>query len=225
MKYVTFKKAFKQTIPVMAGYICLSTAFSLLMKNSGHPYWYPIVMSIVIFSGALQFATVPLLRIYDPIGSFIIGLMLSARHLFYGISMLKRYARTGKLKWSLAHLLTDETFSIISTVDVPDDVDETLFYFFISFLNYSYWIIGTIIGVIFGSFITADIQGLDFTLTALFIVMFVEQFSSVKGARSSLIGLVSSILALILFKDNMVLVSMALIFVILFVFRKVIDHD
>lgn len=221
----TFRKAFRQTIPVMAGYVFLSTAFSLLMKNSGYPYWYPIVMSVVIFSGALQFAAVPLLKTYDPLGSFLLGLMLSLRHLFYGLSMLKKYGNSGRLKWPLAHLLTDEAFSINSTVDVPDDVDETMFYFYISVLNYSYWIIGTIIGMVFGSFITMEIRGLDFTLTALFIVMFIEQCRSREGKISSIIGLLVSAVSLIMFRDNMVLVSMILIFVILAGFRKVIDHE
>jgi len=220
------KIALKHTLPVMAGYLFLGFAFGLLMRTNGFPAWCPVLMSFIIYSGALEFAAVPLLSAsFDPIGSFILGLMLSARHLFYGIPMLKKYQNTGIAKPFLIFGLTDETFSVLTT---PQEgaKESTPYYFNVTMFDYLYWNIGTLAGALLGGLITIDLSGLDFALTALFIVLFLEQIKSKTGKVSGGIGIMASVAALLLFgKESMVLISMGLILVALLLGRRVLDHE
>lgn len=222
-----FKSIFVHTIPVLAGYVFLGIAFGLLTRTKGYPIWYAVIMSIIIFSGALEFAAIPLLgAAFDPIGSFIFGVMLSARHLFYGIPMLKKYKNMKAAKPFLIFGLTDETFSILSTVDTPAGVSNKAFYFGVTMLNYLYWNIGTLIGALFGDLVGDKAQGLDFAITALFIVLFVEQLKNKMGVISGFTGLLATAAVLfIVGSGKMVIVSMILIVVILVAGRKVIDNE
>lgn len=219
--------AFRLTLPVMAGYVFLGFAFGLLMRTKGFALWIPIVMSAAIYSGALEFAAVPVLSAaFDPLGSFFLGFLLSIRHLFYGIPMLKRYAKTGKSKPFLIFGLTDETFSILSTTAVPDGVQPTAFYFFVTLLDFLYWVSGTALGAAFGEIVTFNVDGLDFALTALFVVLFIEQISRKEGLKSGFIGLLASTAVRTLFgSEYFVLVSMAVILVILLAGKKVIVRE
>ena len=216
-----------QTIPVLAGYIFLGFAFGLLMRTRGFSFWIPIVMSIAIYSGALEFAAVPLLgAAFDPLGAFIIGIMLSARHLFYGIPMLKKYSATGKKKPFLIFGLTDETFSILSTVEPPEGTRPERFYLLVTLLDFSYWVIGTAIGAFAGSLITFDVTGLDFALTALFVVLFIEQLKNREGIMSGFAGLAASAAVLAIFAGSaFVLISMGVILVLLIAGRRIISHE
>lgn len=221
------KAVIKQTAPVFAGYIFLGIAFGLLVRTKGFPVWYPVIMSIVIFSGALEFAAIPLLsQPFDPLGTFILGVMISARHLFYGIPLLGKYKDAGVKKPFLIYWLSDETFSICSTVDAPEGLDSKTYYFLISLFDYSYWNIGTLIGALFGNVVGDKAQGLDFALTALFIVLFVEQLKDKRGIISGFTGLLATAVILMLVgSGKMVIVSMIVIVVVLLAGRKVIDRE
>lgn len=223
----TIKTSIKLTLPVMAGYEFLGIAFGLLMRANGFPVWLPIIMSIAIFSGALEFAAVPILSApFDPASSFILGFMLSIRHMFYGIPMLKKYAGTKAIKPFLIFGLTDETFSILSTTDAPPKTDPKLFYFLVTLFDFSYWVSGSALGAIFGNFITFDITGIDFALTALFIVLFLEQIKTKVGMKSGFIGLISSAAVLSLFgSEYFVLISMVIIMALLILGKKVIQNE
>lgn len=220
------KDAFKKTLPVMAGYLFLGFAFGLLMRTVGYPTWCPILMSIIIYSGALEFAAVSLLSsAVNPIGSFLFGLMLSARHLFYGIPMLKKYQNTGTAKPFLIFGLTDETFSLLTE---PNECLENAkaYYLYITVLNYLYWNVGTIVGTLLGGIIKINLSGLDFALNALFIVLFLEQIKSKRGKTSGAIGIAASVIALLVFgKENMVIMAMILILMALLAGRKVFDSE
>ena len=222
-----FKSILLTTLPVMAGYIFLGIAFGLLVRTGGHPWWYPVVMSLFIYSGALEFAAVPLLSAaFDPLGSFFLSLLVSARHLFYGLPMLKKYRDTGTVRPFLIFGLTDETFSILSTVDPPEGMKPKLFYLGVTLLDFIYWNLGTLLGSFFGSLIPETVKGLDFALTALFIVLFLEQLKKEKGKISGFTGLLASAAVLILAgADNMIPVSMVVIILLLIVERRVIHHD
>ena len=221
-----FKVSFLHTLPVLAGYIFLGFAFGLLLKTSGFPAWLPVVMSIVIYSGAQEFAAVSLLLApFDPFGTFIIGIMLSARHLFYGLPMLKKYAGQGKKKPFLIFGLTDETFSILTTHEPPEGVEAGHFYLWITLLDYAYWVAGTALGALTGQFISFDVTGLDFALTALFIVLFLEQLKKKEGRISACTGLIVTAAVLALFgSTSMVVISMAVILLVLVAGRRVIDR-
>lgn len=222
-----FRKIFAYTIPVLAGYIFLGIAFGLLMRTNGYPIWYGVIMSIIMFTGALEFAAIPMIGLpFDPIGSFIFGLMLSARHLFYGIPMLKKYKGTGIIKPFLIFGLTDETFSILSTVDCPEGIKPKTFYFWVTLLNYLYWNVGTFLGGLFGDFVGDKAEGLDFAITALFIVLFVEQLKDKIGVFSGLTGLIATFVILIIVgSGKMVIFSMIAIIVILVAGRRVVDRE
>ncbi len=221
------KAAFPHTVPIMAGYLFLGMTFGLLMKDAGFPLWCPVLMSVLIYSGALEFAALPLLGThFDPMGAFIMGIMVSARHLFYGIPMLKKYENTGILKPFLIFTLTDETFSVSSTIEPPEGVEGKYFYAAISFLDHFYWIFGSLLGWLFGSMLIFNTTGIDFALTALFIVLFIEQLQTKDGKIGGFLGFVSTALVLIVFgKEKMVILAMALILLVLFGWKAVAKHE
>lgn len=223
----SLKTALHMTLPVLAGYVFLGITFGLLTQSKGYVWWLPIVMSLVIYSGALEFAAIPILSAaFDPISAFVLGVTLSARHLFYGISMLKKYENTGKLKPFLIFGLTDETFSILSTARLNDDTNKKQVYVFVTLFDYIYWAAGTAIGAVLGSAVKIDLQGLDFVLTALFVVLFIDQLKSKTGLKSGVIGLIGSIAALILFDSSLfVIISMVFIITVLILGRRVIDRE
>jgi len=218
-----FLSAWKHTIPVLAGYIFLGITFGLLMKTAGFPLWCPVLMSIIIYSGALEFAAIPLMgAAFDPAGAFIMGIMISARHLFYGIPLLKKYENAGILRFPLIYTLSDETFSICSCTEPPEGIEGKYFYTTISVLNYLYWLIGTTVGWLFGLFITFDTTGIEFVLTALFIVLFVDQLKTKDGKTGGLVGIISSaVVFAFVGGDRLVLVSMLVILLVLLLMRRV----
>lgn len=216
------------TVPVMAGYIFLGITFGLLAKTNGFAWWVPIIMSTVIYSGALEFAAIPLLAsAFDPIEALVLGVTLSARHLFYGIPMLKKYENIGKTKPFLIFGLTDETFSLLSVARIDDINQSKQLYISVTLLDYLYWNIGTAIGAVLGSILQVELEGLDFVLTALFVVLFIEQSKANKpGLKSGIIGLSATILSLLLFgKTSFIIVSMLIIILVLVLGRRVIDRE
>lgn len=160
-----FKAAFPYTIPVLTGFAALGIAYGLLMASNGYGVLWALLMSAIGFGGSVQYAMVPLLTtVFDPLQAFLLNLMINARHLFYGLSMLGKYKGLGKKRFFLIFALCDETFSVVSSVDPPEDVDKGLFYFFITFLDYFYWSAATVAGALIGGMITFDTTGLDFLL-------------------------------------------------------------
>ena len=149
-----FKAAFPHTIPIFAGFWFLGITYGLFMKVSGFSFWYPMFMSLIIFAGSMEFITVNmLLGAFHPLQAFLMTLMINARHLFYGISMLDRFKGTGWKKPYLIFGMCDESFSINYAADIPEDVDKGWFMFFVTMLNQIYWVTGATLGGIFGSFI------------------------------------------------------------------------
>lgn len=221
------KAGWIRTLPVLAGYIFLGFAFGLLMRSKGFPSWLPIAMSLSIYSGALEFAAVPMLGgPFDPVGALVIGLTLSARHLFYGIPMLKKYDGAGKYKWVLIFGLTDETFSLLSASEMPDGLKPGAYYLTVTLMNYAYWVIGSALGALAGGVLTFDLTGLDFALTALFVVLFLEQLKNRRGIVSGIIGFAVSAAVLAVFGSRyFVLIAMAVILILLLAGKKVIDRD
>ena len=221
------QRAFPLTLPVMAGYLFLGVTFGLLCKSEGYATWVPVAMSVIIYSGALEFAAVPLLcSVFDPLSAFVLGVTLSARHLFYGIPLLKKYAQAKAEKPFLMFGLTDETFSILSTAEVPEDCSPRAFFFWVTLLNYAYWTGGTLLGALLGAALSFNLEGLDFALTALFVVLFLEQMRTGSGRKSGAAGLILALLALLLVgKTYFILVSMALILTALLAGRRFFCHD
>ena len=180
------------------------------MNVSGFSFWYPMVMSLTIFAGSVEFVAVNLLLgAFNPLQALAMTLMINARHLFYGISMLDRFRGTGLKKIYLIFGMCDETFSINYTAKIPEDVDRGWFMFFVTLLNHFYWVFGATLGGIFGSLITFSTEGLDFVMTAMFAVIFLEQWLKEERHTSSLLGIGISLLCLIAFgADNFIIPSM-----------------
>ena len=220
------RAAFPFTLPMMAGFLFLSMAYSILMRSVGFGPWYPILMSVVIFAGAMQFVAVNLFtQPFAPLTALALTLLVNARHMFYGLSLLDTYRDMGRKKWFLIYALCDESFSIVCSVEVPDGVDRSWFYFFVSFFNNSYWIIGTAIGAFSGGLLPFDLTGVEFAMTALFLVIFVNRWEVEEHHISSLCGLGVSILCLLLFgPDRFIVAAMAGMLVILTLLRRPIDR-
>lgn len=217
--------AFPNTIPILAGFLFLGMTYGIYMNVSGFSFWYPCLMSLTIFAGSVEFVAVNLLLgAFHPIQALAMTLMLNARHLFYGISMLDRFRGLGLKKIYLIFGMCDETFSINYTAEIPPDVDRGWFMFFVTLLNHLYWFAGATLGGIFGSFITFNTEGLDFVMTAMFVVIFLEQWLKEERHESSLLGIGLSVLSLIAFgADGFLIPAMLSILAVLTLLRRPLE--
>lgn len=218
----SFRAAFPCTIPILAGFLFLGMAYGIYMNVSGFSFVYPMIMAAVIFGGSLEFlAAQMLLSPFAPLQVLMVSLMIQARHLFYGISMLDKFKDMGWKKFYLIYGMCDETFSINCTAEIPGDCDRGWFYFFVTLLNQLYWVGGATLGGLLGNLITFDTKGLDFVMIAMFIVIFLEQWLKEKRHFSEWAGLASSAACLLIFgKDNFMIPAMICILLLLTAFRK-----
>lgn len=222
-KIKALKAAFPHTIPVLTGFTFLGIAFGILMNSKGYGPGWAFLFSLMTFAGSAQYLGITFLTsVFNPIYAFLMTLMINARHIFYGISMLDKYKDTGKFKPYLIFGLCDETFSIVCSVEPPEGVDRNWFFFFITLLDHSYWVLGSTLGALLGSLISFSVEGLDFVLTALFIVIFLEQWKAQKNHKPAIIGVVASVLCLLIFgQNNFIIPAMILILILLTVTRRV----
>lgn len=191
--------AFKQTIPIMMAYMFLGTAFGLILDQAGFSWIWALFMSFYIYAGSLQFVLIPLMAQGAPLPEVaLMALLVNLRHLFYGLSFLEEYGRMGRLKPYLIHTLTDETYSVLTGLEVTTGPDRRSSVFLISLFDQAYWIIGSVAGALLGSALPFDLTGIDFSMTALFTVVFTEQWLRAKNHLPALIGLASSLFFLIL---------------------------
>ena len=216
------KAAFPHTIPVFAGFIFLGIAYGILMNSKGYGAGWTIVMSLMIFAGSSQYVAINFLTsVFDPVYALLLTVMVNARHLFYGISMLDRYKGTGKFKPYLIFGLCDETFSILCSANPPAGVNRNWFMFFITFLHHCYWVAGSAIGGLLGYMVSFNTKGLDFVLTALFVVIFISQWKSPEKRMPAMIGVACTAICLGIFgPSHFIIPAMIAILVILTVFRK-----
>ena len=221
-----FKAAFPHTIPIFAGFWFLGITYGLFMKVSGFSFWYPMFMSLIIFAGSMEFITVNmLLGAFHPLQAFLMTIMINARHLFYGISMLDKFKGTGWKKPYLIFGMCDESFSINYSANVPEGVDKGWFMFFVTLLNQIYWVTGATLGGIFGSFITFNTTGLDFAMTALFVVIFIEQWLKEKNHTNAILGIILAAICLAVFgPENFMIPSMISILTALTLLRNILER-
>ena len=219
---MTAKYAFKQSVPIMAGYIVLGMGFGVLLESKGYGVLWAIAMSVFIYAGSMQYVAINLITGgASLIATALMTLMVNARHLFYGISMLDKYKNTGKYKPYLIFALTDETYSLVCSGTIPEGVDRNKYYFLVSLFNQFYWVLGSVIGSVVGSVLNFNTAGIDFSMTALFLVVFVEQWKSTKDHASAITGVAASVVCLLIFgAGNFVIPAMISITVILLLMRK-----
>lgn len=198
MNRKTFSLAFRASIPVMAGYVVLGMGFGVLLADQGYGFLWAFLMSLTIYAGSMQYAALDLISGgASLITTALMTLMINARHFFYGLSMLDKYQDTGRAKPYLIFSLTDETYSLVCS-PAPEGVDEKRYYLLVSLLNQCYWIAGSVLGGLLGPILPFDSTGMDFAMTALFVVIFVEQWRSAKTHIPALLGVGISVLCLVL---------------------------
>ena len=209
----------------MAGYLVLGTGFGILMADKGYSFWWPALMSLVVYAGSLQYVGVNLLAsIASPVSTALMSIMVNARHLFYGISMLEKYKGMEKGRTYAIFALTDETYSLVCSAQIPEDVNEHGYYFSISLMNQFYWVAGSLIGGLMGNLMSFNTDGIDFAMTALFVVMFVEQWESSKNHLPAISGIVITVCCLLVFgTDYFLIPSMILIATALLAMRSKIE--
>ena len=189
----------------------MGIAYGLLMNKSGFSFYWPMLMAMTIFCGSVEFVAVKLLLSpFNLVQSFVIALFICARHLFYGISMLDKFKGMGWKKFPLIYGMCDETFSVNYTARVPQGVDHGWFMLWVTVLDYTYWVTGAALGGIFGTWVSFRTKGLDFVMTAMFVVIFMEQWMKEKRHAASIMGIVISAVCLVIFgSNNIVVPSMA----------------
>lgn len=224
-KIIALKEAFPHTIPVLTGFTFLGIAYGILMSSKGYSVGWTVLMSFVAFAGSAQYVAITFLTsVFNPIYALLMTLMINARHLFYGISMLDKYKDTGKLKPYLIFGLCDETFSIVCSTEPPEGVNRKWFRFFITLLDHCYWVLGSAIGGLLGTIVSFNTKGLDFVLTALFVVIFIGQWKSQKNHKPAVIGVLCSAICLVVFgQRNFIIPSMIAILAVLTKFRKEVE--
>ena len=228
MNKQTVKRAFIASLPIMAGYVVLGMGFGVLLNKAGYSYKWAVLICVTVFSGTMQYVGVDLLASgASVLSAALMTLMVNARHLFYGISMLERYKDMGWRKWYAFFGLTDETYSIVcSDPKLPEGVDRRDFNFLLTLMNHCYWIIGGFLGALLSSALPFNSTGLEFSMTALFVSVLVEQWEKSKNHIAAIIGASVSLVCLVIFgADKFLIPAMIGISVCLFAFRKQIEGD
>ena len=192
------RAAFPFTLPVLAGYLFLGFSYGLYAHSAGLAFWYPVSMAALVYGGSLEFVLVSMLcASFSPATVFVAALVIQARHLFYGLAMLGRYQRTGWKKFFLIFGMSDETFAINCSAAIPEGADRGWFYLWVTWLDQLYWIAGAALGALTGMAIRIPVKGIEYIMTAMFVCIFLDRIRSEKQGYTALIGLGSSILALL----------------------------
>ncbi|MDO4623114.1 MAG: AzlC family ABC transporter permease [Eubacteriales bacterium] len=225
MRLRALKAAFPYTIPIFAGFWFLGLAYGIYMNVSGFSFLYPMLMSLTIFGGSLEFVAVTmLLAPFAPLQTLIMTLIIQARHLFYGIAMLDKFK---DLDWKKSYIIfgmCDESFSINYSTQIPKDVDKGWFMFWVTLLNHFYWFSGSTIGGLVGSVLNFNTKGLDFVMTAMFVVILLEQLLKESKHYTAVIGILCTVLCRLLFGvDSFMIPTMIAIVLCLTIFRTPIQ--
>ena len=222
MDQKTIRQAFYRSIHVMAGYIVLGIGFGILMRNAGYGVLWTAAMSGFIYAGSMQYVGVSLLTGgASVITTILTTIMVNGRHLFYSISMADKYTDAGKYKPYMIFALTDETYSLLCDGKAPEGSDPNKYRFFVSFFDQSYWVTGSVLGSLLGAVLPFSTAGIEFSMTALFITSFTEQWLTTKDHIPALTGLLSTLLCLVIFgRDNFLIPAMLLITLVLTLLRS-----
>ena len=222
MNKQALKTAFRDTIPVLTGYLFLGAGFGILLSEKGYGVGWAFFMALFMFAGSGQYLAVDLLATHASlITTALATLLVNARHIFYGISLLDAYKDAGKKKTYMIFGLTDETYSLVTQNEPPAGISRHSYCFLVTLLDHIYWICGCVLGNVAGALLPISFEGVEFVLTALFVTMFVEQWLTHKDHLPAIIGVGSTVLCLLIFaKDVFLIPSMVLIAVLLTVSRK-----
>ena len=225
MKKKAFRAALPYSLPICIGFLFIAMSYGFLMRSRGFSVFYPMAMSAFIFAGSMEFVAVELLlSAYAPLHAFLLTLMVNARHLFYGLAMLERYKGYGLRSFYMIFAMSDETFSITCSAEPPEGVDRGWFMFFITLLDQCYWVFSAGLGAVVGSALPFSTEGVDFVMTAMFTVIFLNQWEKDEQHYSALIGLAAPLACLVVFgSGSFLLPSMGCILILLLALRKPIE--
>ena len=221
------KKVFPMTIPILISFLFIGLSFGIYTSSFGYDFWMAPFTSLVIFSGSIQFVVVEAMHAgMDLLPFVLIIVMMNIRHFFYALTCLGKFKNlSGKKKTYAYYALCDEAYSMIMGTEVPRDMNPGDFYLSILILLQSYWFMATILGGILGNFINFEIEGIDFILTALFLVIFLSQWDQAEDHFPALLGLAGSLISMIIFGENFILPAMLIILVLLYVKYRREKHD
>lgn len=219
--------AFPVTIPVLMGYLAIGIAFGFMLQSIGYNFIWAFFMSLSIYAGSGQYLGIGLLSSCAALGTVaLMTLIINFRHLVYGLSMLEKFRGMGLRKFYMIFSLTDETYALLSSVQAPVGVDSRNFYFAIALLNHSYWILGSIIGAVAGALLPIDTTGIDFAMTALFVVIAVEQWETYPRHLPAALGIITTLISLLLVgRDNLLLPALGVIVLALLILREKLDDQ
>ncbi|HEX2924218.1 MAG TPA: AzlC family ABC transporter permease [Chloroflexota bacterium] len=218
------KYAFVRTLPVLFGYLFLGIAFGLLLQKAGYNFVWAFFISLFVYAGVMQFVLVSFLSGgVSLVTAAIMTLLINSRHIFYGLSFIEKFRQMGRAYPYMIFSLTDETYSLLCATQTPKKLDEKKAMFAMALFDHCYWILGSVIGTLAGQMIAFNSTGVDFAMTALFVVLFVEQWQTHKVHIPAIVGLASSGIALVLFgANNFVLPSLIVTVTILMTLKGVI---
>ena len=221
MRALTARKAFLKSLPVMGGYVVLGMGFGILAHHAGYGMLWSFAMSLLIYAGSMQYVGIGLLQGgASVLITAVTTVMVNARHLFYSVSMIGRYRDTGRYKPYLIFALTDETYSLLCDGKAPEGTDPDLYCFLVSLFNHSYWVTGSVLGALLGEVLPFSTAGIEFSMTALFIASFTEQWITTKDRLPALTGLLATLACLLVFSPERFLIpAMLLITLVLSLFR------
>ena len=212
MKSRVYRDAFVKTLPVMAGYVVLGIGFGILLRGAGFGVGHALAMSAFIYAGSMQYVGVGLLAGgASVLSAALTTLMVNARHLFYSISMIGPYRGAGRYKSYMIFALTDETYSLLCDGCVPEGVDASRYRFLVSLFNHCYWVTGCVLGSLLGAVLPFSTAGIEFSMTALFVASFTEQWMNTRDHVPALTGLLSTLLCLVLFGPDRFLIPAMLL--------------
>lgn len=220
-----FRKAFPHTVPVLAGYLFIGLAFGVMFAEKGYSFLWAILVSTVVYAGSGQYLAVNFfVPGFSLVQAAFLTLMVNVRHVFYGLSLVDRYNRFGRKRWYLIFGMTDETYSLVCTTNVPEGVDEEKFLLAITALDQLYWVVGSAIGAVAVSMIDFNSQGIEFAMTALFLVIFIELWYRRNNRVPELLGVLAALVCLLVFgADNFILPTMLTIVAVLLISKKRLD--
>lgn len=218
--------AFKASLPVMAGYLVLGAGFGILLQARGYAFWWAVVMSVTIYAGSMQYVAIDLLSSgAGLLSAALMTVMVNARHILYGISMLEPYRDTGRAKAYLIFALTDETYSLVCSPTIPKAVERKAYFFWVSLLNQAYWVLGSFLGAFFGSLVSINTAGVEFAMTALFVVIFLDQWEKTHRHLPAVTGVSCALICRVLFgAADFLLPTMLLMILVLFLLKKPIER-
>ncbi len=215
------KTAFLDSVPIMAGYMVLGIGFGIILKSKGYGAIWSLAMSVFIYAGSMQYVAIDLLTGgASLISAAVTTVLVNARHIFYGISMVDQYKDAGRKRPYLIFALTDETYSLVCGKSLPEDINRHDYCFLVSLFDQIYWVTGSVLGSILGYVVKFNIEGIDFALTALFVTVFVEQWLSTKDHIYAAVGVCSSVVCLLIFGSESFLIPSMILITLCLTFLK-----